>query len=73
MDAEEADGSLDRLEFLNEIQQQTKREPLHGGDLITLSSAIKLLIPTIIHDNDADKLIEVLFKILIIKKKFCIL
>ncbi|MCP9261441.1 Latrophilin-2 [Dirofilaria immitis] len=58
MDAEEADGSLDRLEFLREIQQRTRREPLIGGDLIALSRAIKLLIPTTVYNNDADKFIE---------------
>lgn len=61
MDAEEADGPLDRLEFLQEIQQRTRREPLIGGDLIALSRAIKLLIPTTIYDNDADKFVEVSF------------
>ncbi|EJD73850.1 depsiphilin, partial [Loa loa] len=60
MDAEEADGSLDRLEFLHEIQQRTRRESLIGGDLITLSSALKLLIPTTIYDNDADRYIELI-------------
>ncbi|VDK88116.1 unnamed protein product, partial [Onchocerca ochengi] len=58
MDAEEADGPLDRLEFLHEIQQRTRRESLIGGDLIALSRAIKLLIPTVIYDNDVDKFIE---------------
>ncbi|CAG9536505.1 unnamed protein product [Cercopithifilaria johnstoni] len=58
MDAEEADNPLDRLEFLNEIQQRTRRESLIGGDLIALSRAIKLLIPITIDDNDADKFVE---------------
>ncbi|VDO50112.1 unnamed protein product [Brugia timori] len=58
MDAEEADGSLDRLEFLNEIQQRTRRESLIGGDLIALSRAVKLLIPITIYENDADKFVE---------------
>ncbi|VDO26570.1 unnamed protein product [Onchocerca flexuosa] len=58
MDAEEVDGPLDRLEFLNEIQQRTRRESLIGGDLIALSRAIKLLIPTTVYDNDVDKFVE---------------
>uniref|UniRef100_A0A915PG81 Uncharacterized protein n=1 Tax=Setaria digitata TaxID=48799 RepID=A0A915PG81_9BILA len=58
MDAEEADDPLDQLEFLREIQQRTRREPLIGGDLSTLSRAIKLLIPTTIYNNDADKFVE---------------
>lgn len=59
MDAEEVESPLDRLEFLQEIQQRTRRESLIGGDLITLSHAIKLLIPATVYDNDADKFVEV--------------
>lgn len=59
MDAEEADSSLDQLEFLYEIQQRTRRESLIGGDLIALSRAIKLLIPITVYDNDADRFVEV--------------
>ncbi|VDK85632.1 unnamed protein product [Litomosoides sigmodontis] len=60
MDAEEADSSLDQLEFLYEIQQRTRRESLIGGDLITLSRALRLLIPTTIYDSDADRFVELI-------------
>uniref|UniRef100_A0A0R3S2V2 Adhesion G protein-coupled receptor L3 n=1 Tax=Elaeophora elaphi TaxID=1147741 RepID=A0A0R3S2V2_9BILA len=60
MDAEEVDSLLDRLEFLHEIQQRTRRESLIGGDLIALSRAVKLLIPTAIYDSDADKFVELI-------------
>lgn len=59
LDAEEAEDSLDQLEYLREIQQRTRREPLLGGDLIALSRAITLLIPSKIYGNDADDFIEV--------------
>ncbi|VDN02908.1 unnamed protein product [Thelazia callipaeda] len=58
MDAEEVEDSADRLEFLREIQLRTRRESLLGGDLITLSRALNLLIPSMVYDSDADHYVE---------------